>query len=258
MSLRIGGYAAILGGILIGLVIVMTGGLTEGSDDAAAIVLLVGLAALLVALAGLSAFQARSDPWLVWGAFAMTAVGTVVTFVASVSDLAGVGPGDWRDGLLPIGLITAGLGSTLFGVATYRVSVLSRTGAVALAIGPVAMLIGAIAVSQNAWELGIPLTLVGIGQLPGRLVDARRGGDQAGSSIVDAQARLTAEVPRQPGPGTLQTALVRPEQCGLLEGLAPVSERRGMWRRGGGSIHIDRPAEEVFASWRTRRTTLDV
>ena len=162
MSLRIGGYAAILGGVLIGLVIVLTGGLTEGSDDAAAILLLVGLAALLVGLAGMSAYQARANPWLVWGAFAMTAVGTVVTFVASVSDLAGAGPGDWRDGLLPIGLITAGLGSTLFGVATYRVSVLSRTGALALAIGPVAVLIGAIAVSQNAWELGMPLILVGI------------------------------------------------------------------------------------------------
>ena len=162
MSLRIGGYAAILGGVLIGLVIVLTGGLTEGSEDAAAILLLVGLAALLVGLAGMSAYQARSDPWLVWGAFAMTAVGTVVTFVASVSDLAGAGPGDWRDGLLPIGLITAGLGSTLFGVATYRVSVLSRTGALALAIGPVAALIGVIAVSQNAWGLGMPLILVGI------------------------------------------------------------------------------------------------
>ncbi len=162
MSLRIGGYAAVLGAALIGLVIVLTGGLTEGSKDAAAILLLVGLAALLVGLAGMSAYQARSDPWLVWGAFAMTAVGTAVTFVASVSDLAGAGPGDWRDGLLPIGLITAGLGSTLFGVATYRVSVLSRTGALALAIGPVAVLIGVIAVSQNAWELGIPLSLVGI------------------------------------------------------------------------------------------------
>ena len=92
MSLRIGGYAAILGAALIGLGIVLTGGLTEGSDDAAAILLLVGLAALLVGLAGMSAYQARSDPWLVWGAFAMTAVGTVVTFVAGVSDLAGVWP----------------------------------------------------------------------------------------------------------------------------------------------------------------------
>jgi hypothetical protein len=161
MSLRIGGYAAIVGGALIGLVIALTGGLTEGSDNAVSIALLVALAALLVGLAGMSAFQARSDPWLVWSAFAMTAVGTVVIFIASVSDLAGVGPDDWRDGLLPIGMVTAGLGSALFGVATYRVSVLSRTGALALAIGPVAALIGAIAVSQDAWDLGMLFILVG-------------------------------------------------------------------------------------------------
>jgi FtsH-binding integral membrane protein len=161
MSLRIGGYAAIVGATLIGLVIVLIGGLTEGSEDAAAIALLVGIAALLVGLAGMSAFQARSDPWLVWSAFVMTAVGTIVIYIASVSDLAGVGPSDWRDGLLPIGLVTAGLGSALFGVATYRASVLSRTGALALVIGPAAALIGAIAVSQNAWELGMPLILVG-------------------------------------------------------------------------------------------------
>ena len=162
MSLRIGGYAAILGALLIGLVIALTGGRSAGSDNAAAIALLVALAALLVGLAGMSAFQARSDPWLVWSAFAMTAVGSVVIFIASVSDLAGVGPGDWRDGLLPIGLVTAGLGSALFGVATYRVSVLSRRGALALVIGPVAALSGAIAVGQNAWELGMSFLLVGI------------------------------------------------------------------------------------------------
>jgi len=161
MSLRIGGYAAIVGAALIGLVIVLTGGRTEGPESAVPIALLVALAVLLVGLAGMSAFQARSDPWLVWSAFTMTAVGTVVIFIASVSDLAGVGPGDWRDGLLPIGLVTAGLGSVLFGVATFRVSVLSRTGALALAIGPVAALIGAITVGQDAWELGMLLVLVG-------------------------------------------------------------------------------------------------
>ena len=96
------------------------------------------------------------------GASALLALGVAVIFIASVSDLAGVGPGDWRDGLLPIGLVTAGLGSALFGVATYRVSVLSRRGALALMIGPVAALSGAIAVSQNAWELGMPFILVGI------------------------------------------------------------------------------------------------
>jgi hypothetical protein len=162
MSLRIGGIAAIAGASLIGIVIVLTGGHTEGSVNANTIALLVALAALLVALTGMSAFQARSNPWLVWTAFAVTAVGTVLIFIAGVSDLAGVGPRDWRDGPLPIGVVAVGLGSAAFGIATYRASVLSRKGASSLVIGPAVGFIGAIAVGQDLWGLGMPLVLVGI------------------------------------------------------------------------------------------------
>ena len=164
MSLRIGGIAAIVGASLIVIVIViaLTGGHTEGSENANTIALLVALAALLVALTGMSAFQARSNPWLVWTAFAVTAVGTVVIFIAGVSDLAGVGPTDWRDGPLPIGVVTVALGSAAFGIATYRASVLSRKGALSLVIGPTVGFIGAIAVGQDLWGLGMPLVLVGM------------------------------------------------------------------------------------------------
>ena len=92
MSLRIGGIAAIVGASLIVIGIALTAGNTEGSQNAGGIALLVALAALLVALTGMSAFQARSNPWLVWTAFAVTAVGSVLIFIAGVSDLAGVGP----------------------------------------------------------------------------------------------------------------------------------------------------------------------
>ncbi len=162
MSLRIGGIAAIVGASLIVIVIALTGGHTEGSVNANTIALLVALAALLVALTGMSAFQARSNPWLVWTAFAVTAVGTVLIFIAGVSDLAGTGPSDWRDGPLPIGLVAVGLGSAAFGIATYRGSVLSRTGALALVIGPAVGFTGAIAVSQDLWGLGMLLVAIGI------------------------------------------------------------------------------------------------
>lgn len=162
MSLRIGGIAAIVGASLIVIVIALTGGHTEGSENASTIALLVALAILLVALTGMSAFQARSNPWLVWTAFAVTAVGTVVIFIAGVSDLAGAGPRDWRDGPLPIGAVAMALGSAAFGIATYRGSVLSRKGALSLVIGPAVGFIGAIAVGQDLWELGMPLVLVGI------------------------------------------------------------------------------------------------
>ncbi len=162
MSLRIGGIAAIVGASLIVIVIALTGGHAEASENAPSIALLVALAAFLVALTGMSAFQARSNPWLVWTAFGLTAVGTLVIFIAGLRDLAGLGPTDWRDGLLPIGAVTAALGSATFGIATYRVSVLSRKGALALAIGPLVGLIGAIAVGQDLWGLGMLLLLVGI------------------------------------------------------------------------------------------------
>jgi hypothetical protein len=161
MSLRIGGIAAIVGASLIVIVIALTGGHTAGSENANTIALLVALAFLLVALTGMSAFQARSNPWLVWTAFAVMAVGTVVIFIAGVSDLAGAGPRDWRDGPLPIGVVAVGLGSAAFGIATYRGSVLSRKGALCLVIGPAVGFIGAIAVGQDLWGLGIPLVLVG-------------------------------------------------------------------------------------------------
>jgi drug/metabolite transporter (DMT)-like permease len=162
VSLRVGGIAAVFGASLVVFVIALTGGHSEASDDASGIALLVALAALLVALTGMSAFQARSNAWLVWTAFALTAVGMVVVFVAGVSDLLGAGPRDWRDGLLPYGAVAALVGSALFGIATYRGSVLSRNGALALVIGPAVGLIGAIAVGQNLWELGMPLVLIGI------------------------------------------------------------------------------------------------
>ena len=161
MSLRIGGIAAIVGASLI-VIVILTGGLTEGAEKASAIALLVALGALLVALTGMSAFQARSNPLLVWTAFGLTAVGTLVIFIAGVRDLAGVGPTDWRDGLLPIGAATAALGSATFGIATYRASVLSRNGALSLVIGPVVGTIGVIAVGQDLWPLGMLLVLTGI------------------------------------------------------------------------------------------------
>jgi hypothetical protein len=162
MSLRIGGIAAIVGASLIVIVIALTGGLAEADEPpAVTIALLVALAALLVALTGMSAFQARSNPSLVWTAFGVTAVGTLAIFIAGVSDLAGVGPTDWRDGPLAVGAVTAALGSATFGIATYRGSVLSRKGALSLVIGPAVGLVGAIAVTQNLWEIGMLLILVG-------------------------------------------------------------------------------------------------
>ena len=161
MSLRIGGMAAIIGALIWTVFLFQ---MTPGSSFQGGVALLAfaGLLALLVAVTGLSAYQARSHPWLVWTAFAVTAVGTVVIFVAGVSDLAGAGPRDWRDGPLLIGVVAVALGSAAFGIATYRGSVLSRKGALSLAIGPAVGFIGAVAIGQDLWGLGMPLVLVGM------------------------------------------------------------------------------------------------
>ena len=76
MSLRIGGFAAVLGGALLATSIVLGIGIVGSVEPVVPGILLVtGSLALLVALAGLSAFQARTHPVLSWAAFAVTAVG---------------------------------------------------------------------------------------------------------------------------------------------------------------------------------------
>ena len=152
----------------------------------------------LVALTGMSAFQARSSPSLIWTAFALTAVGMVVVFVAGVSDLVGAGPRDWREGLLPYGAVAALVGSALLrGIATFRGSVLSRHGALALVIGPAVGLIGGIAVGQNLLGARHAARPRRDRRLPGRLVAARGGGNWPGSSNRGIQARLKR--PRRAG-----------------------------------------------------------
>ena len=131
MSLRLGGLAAIVGapawmaGFVIG-----SGTFLGGDTRVAAILLLFGSVALLVALAALSAFQARVHPLLSWAAFALPAVGTIALVVGA----AGVALG--RDELgdaFYLGLLTFFVGSLLFAIATFVTGVFSRVPAVLLA-----------------------------------------------------------------------------------------------------------------------------
>ncbi len=80
MSLRIGGYAAIVGGIL-WFVALAGNAINDGAESGARPrpgVLVAATILTLVALVGLSAFQARRHPALVWAAFAIPAVGAVI------------------------------------------------------------------------------------------------------------------------------------------------------------------------------------
>jgi hypothetical protein len=157
VSLRIGGLAAIIGPAIIVLTMVASGGLgpdsSRASWDVVFVGQLVGLSALLVALTGLSAFQARSHPGLVWKSFGLTAIGAVAMLVAGSIDLAAPSTLDWTQTLFFAGTGAAALGSALFGIATRRISMLSHNGATLLVAGPILAAAGFV-LSAWIWTLG--------------------------------------------------------------------------------------------------------
>lgn len=135
MSLRIGGIAAIIGAPLwSGGFMLGSGAIGDVERSTAGLLLLGGSLAILVALAGLSAFQARVQPALSWFAFALPAIGTVALTVGALD--AALGHADFTDAFF-FGLVTFFLGSLLFAIATFVTGVLSRPAAVVLGIAPV-------------------------------------------------------------------------------------------------------------------------
>ncbi len=146
MSLRIGGIAAIVGPLLWVVALTLSNGLLIEVDPALPTALLfAGIIALLVALAGLSAFQARAHPRLVWASFAIPTAGVIVCVAGIVgTSLFGdrpivAGLSSWY--LFFFGMVTAFVGSGLFAVATWRTGVLSRPAALLLGIGSVLPLV---------------------------------------------------------------------------------------------------------------------
>jgi hypothetical protein len=137
MTLRIGGFAAVIGAGLLATAGLLSYGLVSVAGGVQPFLLFTGLVALLVALAGLSAFQARAHPRLTWGAFAMTTVGTIVAAIGLVTTTPDTYWALWVGGLL-----TALVGSALFAISTYRTATLSRPGAVLLGIGSILPFVG--------------------------------------------------------------------------------------------------------------------
>jgi hypothetical protein len=104
-----------------------------------AIVLLAATVLLLIALAGLSAFQARRHPTLTWAAFLVPAVGAAVSITGMIGmavngDKRFIGDASaWY--VWMIGMLTLLVGSALFAIVSWRTGSLSRSGAVLLAVG---------------------------------------------------------------------------------------------------------------------------
>ncbi len=146
MMLRIGGVGAIVGGSMwfLGLAVASL----PGGDDTGWLALFaLGTFGILLALIGLSAFQAHRDPILAWAAFAIPGLGTLVSLIGAT--VMAFGPGDdplvlgsfsaWSIWML--GFLGTMVGSIIFAVATIRAAVFSRRAAIALAVSSAIVLL---------------------------------------------------------------------------------------------------------------------
>lgn len=151
MSLRIGGVAAIIGGALFAMGIVVGNGVVGNvSPIVPGILGITGSLALLVALVGLSAFQARVHPALSWAAVLVAATGAVAVAGGIVgTEILGEGDFFW---FFVTGVLGVLVGSTLFSIATYRTSALPR--AAALLLGASSVLIPVLSLGLGDLGLG--------------------------------------------------------------------------------------------------------
>ncbi len=163
MSLRIGGYAAIAGG-LIWLTAFVAASTFQDSVWIGLLALALGSALLLLALVGLSAFQAREHPRLIWAAFTIPAVGACVALVGLLA-MAVLGDREFVAGVSAwyvwsfgtLGLI---VGSSLFGIATWRARTLARAAAASLAAGGVVVALLLLGMLPLAGLLPDPLPIL--------------------------------------------------------------------------------------------------
>ena len=156
MLLRMGGFGAVVGGAawFAGL----AGASAAGGSSAWLGVMMVGNLGLLLALIGLSAFQAHRNPVLAWAAFAIPAFGTGLALLGSAGLALQPEGGPFLATWAPwdiwiVGLLATMLGSVLFAIATLRTGVLSRRATQALAASSLAV-------------VGVGLLSIGVVELP--------------------------------------------------------------------------------------------
>lgn len=176
-SIRLGGLAAVLGGLLFvasfAAFMLMEGGPLEGTFLAqhwGEQVLSVPMNALLaLGVVGLYGYQAgrlgkpgKVGSYVAVAGFALAALGGLATFAFEL----GVGEGStpmWLDMIThPLAMLLMVLGSMVFGVATYRAALLPRGGALLVVIGPLVLLGLLFGGIENALLLA-PAALFGLG-----------------------------------------------------------------------------------------------
>lgn len=148
MLLRLGGFGAVFGAGAWFIGLAAASGIGGEEGRAWMGVMLVGTLGLLAALVGLSAFQGHRQPRLAWIAFAIPALGTMVSAVGAAGMfLLPEGAllfGVWSPwGTWILGLLGVFCGSVVFAVATYRAAVLSRRAAATLGISSASAIVAA-------------------------------------------------------------------------------------------------------------------
>ena len=168
MTLRIGGVAAIVGGAL--WVVSLAGASTiQGADGQPwQAMFVLALGALLIAMIGLSGYQGRRQPGLVWAAVAIPIVGAAISAIGMVG-MAVIGDGPFLLGLSSwelwaLGTLALIIGSGLFALASLRVRGVSRVGSILLVIGAAAALPALLGMASpnGAGGVGNAVAILGI------------------------------------------------------------------------------------------------
>jgi hypothetical protein len=158
MSLRIGGIAAMLAAAILAIAWFLGYGFVQVEDQFLWLLLVIGLGLLLVAITGLTAFQARAYPGMSWAAFGLLTIGTIIAvvgFVGAALDRDGF----WNFGAL--GFLMALVGTMLFAIATYRTAALSRGAAVLLGVGAALPFVGGVLGQNVLLAVALAFFLVG-------------------------------------------------------------------------------------------------
>ena len=160
MSLHVGGIAAILGGAL-WAVAVLLAFLFEVDPLGPALLFLTGWLAFLVAIIWFTAFEARRYRVLAWVAVMFPALGACIGIVGIVGMLIGsFGIGFTYWSLYNLTAIPA-VGFTIFALAAYGMASPFRLGAVTLFVGAIAPFIFFGAAIEAAAAIGLALIVTG-------------------------------------------------------------------------------------------------
>lgn len=169
--LRIGGFAALIGGPMWVLAFVAASA-AGGKEPVWLVLLATGNLAMLVALVGLSAFQARQNVRLAWVAFLIPAIGMLLSVLGIYGTLTldeeaplALGWNSWS--IWMIGTLSVVIGSALFAVATIRAEVLSRRAAISLAGSAVLFLVAGLLGMDGGRDAGVLIAAASIGWFGG-------------------------------------------------------------------------------------------